>query len=168
MSFRSRPLSFLVTDLVGQVGARRGFDATVDVAVDLESARVAGPVAVLGELEGMVDGVIASGTAQFDVELRCTRCLTEWTATFETSFLQPFEDGLDEEVPPLGADGTVDLSDVVHDEVSLALPQAPTCRSDCAGLCPTCGTDLNTAPCPGHDDEPSSPFSALGRLLSEP
>jgi uncharacterized protein len=74
--------------------------------------------------------------------------------------IEPDEDRL-----PIERGGHIDLEPVVRDEVGLALPLVPLCREDCLGLCPTCGTDLNTAPCSGHADEIESPFSALRQLL---
>jgi uncharacterized protein len=59
----------------------------------------------------------------------------------------------------------IDLEPAIHDEVSLSLPAAPTCRPDCAGLCAVCGTDLNEAPCDGHGDGSDSPFAALKQLF---
>jgi uncharacterized protein len=41
----------------------------------------------------------------------------------------------------------VDLSPAVREELALAAPAYPVCREDCAGLCPTCGADLNQGPC---------------------
>jgi uncharacterized protein len=41
----------------------------------------------------------------------------------------------------------VDLEPLVHDAVLLELPQAPLCRPDCLGLCPTCGANRNLDPC---------------------
>jgi DUF177 domain-containing protein len=41
------------------------------------------------------------------------------------------------------ADDRLDLSGWARDTLALALPDKILCRSDCAGLCPTCGRDLN-------------------------
>ena len=41
----------------------------------------------------------------------------------------------------------MDLLPLARDAVLLNLPLAPVCRPDCAGLCPTCGADLNEGPC---------------------
>ncbi len=39
------------------------------------------------------------------------------------------------------------LEDVLREQVLLALPLKVTCRDDCKGLCPHCGTNLNEAQC---------------------
>lgn len=41
----------------------------------------------------------------------------------------------------------VDLGEAVRDQLLLALPMAPLCRPDCAGLCARCGADRNDGPC---------------------
>ena len=39
------------------------------------------------------------------------------------------------------------LTDVLAEQVLLAMPMKVICRSDCRGLCPHCGTNLNTDEC---------------------
>ncbi|MDP9463474.1 MAG: DUF177 domain-containing protein, partial [Actinomycetota bacterium] len=41
----------------------------------------------------------------------------------------------------------IDLVAMVRENILLDAPVAPLCRPDCAGLCPTCGIDRNTATC---------------------
>jgi uncharacterized protein len=56
-------------------------------------------------------------------------------------------------VVPVGPDEVVDLSEVVRQQLLLALPIAPRCREGCPGLCPSCGADLNAGRCTcAHDD----------------
>ena len=59
-------------------------------------------------------------------------------------------------VVPIGPDEEVDLSEVVRQQLLLALPIAPRCREGCRGLCPGCGADLNIASCgcPRADVDP--------------
>ncbi len=41
----------------------------------------------------------------------------------------------------------LDLGLWARDAIAEALPAMILCREDCAGLCPTCGADLQPAPC---------------------
>ena len=41
-------------------------------------------------------------------------------------------------------DDQIDLNELLREQFYLALPMKPLCREDCAGLCPQCGTNLNT------------------------
>jgi uncharacterized protein len=36
---------------------------------------------------------------------------------------------------------------VLIEQLQLNIPMKPLCRPDCAGLCPTCGADLNQTRC---------------------
>ena len=57
----------------------------------------------------------------------------------------------------------IDLSSVVHDEVFLELPMRPLCSESCAGLCPTCGQNLNNGPCACEPKTPEH-WSALRQI----
>jgi len=41
----------------------------------------------------------------------------------------------------------LDLSEAIQQYALLAMPAKPLCRPDCAGICPSCGQDLNKHPC---------------------
>ena len=51
-----------------------------------------------------------------------------------------------------------------RDAVALALPDKILCRDDCAGLCPTCGGDLNREPHEHAEAEGDPRWAALGEL----
>ncbi|MFA5576983.1 MAG: DUF177 domain-containing protein [Tissierellaceae bacterium] len=61
------------------------------------------------------------------------------------------------------SDGTVEViyfeNDVINieehlvNQVILSLPMKSLCKSDCRGLCPKCGVDLNTASCDCNLDD---------------
>ena len=58
----------------------------------------------------------------------------------------------------------IDLSRMVKENILLEAPIAPLCRPDCAGLCPTCGTDLNVASCDCVTVEFDPRWEALSQL----
>jgi uncharacterized protein len=65
---------------------------------------------------------------------------------------------------PYVVDDRLDLAAWSRDAVALALPDKILCRSDCAGLCATCGRNLNDEP-HGHEEERgASPWAALEAL----
>lgn len=161
------PLRIQVSDLLSRPGHSREEAAVLRLCFQVGESGVDDEVAVEVRLRSLTDGVVARGSAGTTVDLCCNRCLTTWSEPLNTSFEAVFrlhpEDADDEFTIEEG--GWIDLEPVVHDEVSLAVPALPLCRPDCAGLCQTCGTDLNTAPCGGHGEEPVSPFAALKQLF---
>ena len=50
-------------------------------------------------------------------------------------------------------DGEVELRPLLLEQIQLNVPMKPLCRADCAGLCPTCGANLNEGPCGCQKDE---------------
>lgn len=77
----------------------------------------------------------------------CRRCLLPASGTAVGEVLELFEDPFVEgETYPLVHD-EVDLEPLARETVVLELPQAPLCREDCLGLCPTCGVDRNESTC---------------------
>ena len=53
---------------------------------------------------------------------------------------------------------------MVREEVLLGVPDAPLCRPDCAGLCPTCGADRNVGPCDCDTAVRDERWAALDQL----
>jgi uncharacterized protein len=153
-----------VGDLVGQPEARRSFSGTRPVKLRLGDAVVDGPMTVSGVVKGTVDGVIAEFEVSAAADLVCVRCLTEWEAEVSARASQHFARVADEDGYAI-EDDRVDVTGPAIDELALTLPAAPVCKETCLGLCPTCGTDLNSEPCDGHGEEPDSPFAALKDLF---
>jgi len=61
-------------------------------------------------------------------------------------------------------DDRLDLAGWARDATALALPDKILCRSDCAGLCPVCGRNLNDEP-HTHDEQVVDPrWSGLAEL----
>ncbi|UCH51537.1 MAG: DUF177 domain-containing protein [Chloroflexota bacterium] len=42
---------------------------------------------------------------------------------------------------------TLDLTEAIQQYALLTMPVKPLCHPDCAGICPSCGQDLNKYPC---------------------
>ena len=85
----------------------------------------------------------------------CMRCLKPAAPRFEVDareVSQPGGEG-EELTTPYVVGNILDLQAWARDALALSLPQQLLCREACAGLCPVCGADLNTAG-PGHTHEP--------------
>lgn len=93
-------------------------------------------------------------------EAACDRCLAPVTcACDETvdlryvprSEVQTLEDERElgeKDLVYASYDGdTIDLGDVVREQIFLIVPAKLLCREDCRGLCPSCGIDLNVTQC---------------------
>ena len=55
----------------------------------------------------------------------------------------------------------IELSEVLTEQLQLAVPFQPLCKNTCKGMCFTCGTDLNHGKCACAQLTKESPFSLL-------
>ena len=160
------PFVFTVSDLLRRAGEEREerVEAVVDYGIELSRVSPDKPLVAEVMMRSISGGIMVEGTAAFDAVHRCHRCLTEWTEAVTARVGQLVTASDADSDYSLSAD-VIDLEPLIRDESTLALPLVPTCRDDCAGLCPICGADLNTGACSGHDEEPASPFAGLRDLL---
>lgn len=106
-------------------------------------------VHVAVRLESFSGGMRARGRVEAPWHGVCRRCSAPVLGHSDVSVNERFVDeraGEDEETY-LIEHGFVDLAPLAHDAILLDLPLAPLCRSDCKGLCPYCGADLNDTVC---------------------
>jgi uncharacterized protein len=155
-----------VGDLLAHPGETRSVRFSAPLTAEIENARVTGPVVLEGRLEGLTDGVYMVAGVDAPTRMICNRCLAEWDEDLRLDVRQLFAKEPDEDGYGI-EEHWIDTEGPVHDEVMLALPLAPVCGGDCKGICATCGADLNTAPCRGHEDDEPSPFAVLKDLLPD-
>ena len=110
------------------------------------------------------------------IELRCSRCLEPLERHLEIAFDDVFVDASEEptvtetEVAETELDeslvigGSVDMSEVVREQILLAMPEQVYCKDDCKGLCPKCGGNRNLTDCSCADDETDPRWAALKDL----
>jgi len=104
-------------------------------------------------MESVVEGVLVSGTVSGPVVGECSHCLDPIRDIVEVDVVELFaypdsatsETTDEDEVSRLTGD-TIDLEPLVRDGMVLALPVAPLCRQDCAGLCADCGQRWDDLP----------------------
>jgi uncharacterized protein len=98
----------------------------------------------------------------------CWRCLNEATVSVAAdvreyaAFGRPQGAAFDEDLDSEYLDGeALDVVAMTRDALVDLLPATILCRPDCAGLCPTCGTDLNAGPCDCPPPPPDSRWAGL-------
>ena len=96
----------------------------------------------------------------------CMRCLEPTDAAYEIDAREISQPGAGEELDsPYVEAGILHLAAWSRDALALNLPRAILCREDCAGLCPTCGADLNRAgPDHHHDAGPDARWAKLSEI----
>jgi len=168
-------VSHLLKSLVGTT-REYGIDPTELALDDETTARVRGGHV---RFDRTNSGVLARGRVDATVTRMCARCLDPVDEPVDVAFAEEFEPTIDvatgrplpapenELVFPIDEHHILDLGEAVRQNLLAALPIAPLCRDDCAGLCPTCGVNRNTNSCDCVTDDANHPLAGLAALLKE-
>lgn len=105
-----------------------------------QTASLRGPITLELTLE-LSDGMVnLGGSLRGRWDLACSRCLTPRPSDFSA----PLEGSFGPETD------SVDAAEEIRQALLLAVPFQSLCASQCRGLCPRCGTNLNLGECPAH------------------
>ncbi len=121
--------------------------------------KLTAPLVVRGRLQATAEGEYYwQGHIAGRVRSTCRRCLAEGDKPVEAALNLMFSANPDTADDPSvyqleEHSRQVDLRPAIREELALAAPAFPLCRDDCAGLCPTCGADLNAGPCGCGSDQ---------------
>jgi uncharacterized protein len=125
-------------------------DSDADLVVTRTSSGLVFELSLAARLEGPCFRCLESATLELPLRAR------EYHAAGPA--------GTEDLVSQYVVDDRLDLSGWARDTLALALPGKILCRVDCAGLCPTCGRDLNLEP-HKHEETAADPrWAALDEL----
>lgn len=162
-----------VADLVDRPGASRRVELAMAVPDDLDLPLVAvhPPLRLDGVVESVVEGVLVRGSLTGDVTLECARCLEPVAGVVRADVVELFQDPRQSGAEPDEAepgydirDGHIDLEALVRDALAPEAPTQPLCRLDCAGLCATCGANLNDTACSCGEEDVDPRWAVLEGL----
>ncbi len=115
------------------------------------------------------------------LSLECGRCLDPFPLPVDQNvdlFFLPHEDDRqddEDEVELAESDlvvayyrgDSLDLGEVVREQLFLSLPMKRLCQEGCRGLCPSCGINRNRGQCQCVADTTDPRFATLKKLLGE-
>ena len=110
-----------------------------------------------------------SAEAEVAYETECARCTKKFVETLQFPINETFVRDIvwnEDDDSYSYTSEQIDLRQAFYDNLYLHLPIISLCKSDCKGLCPKCGRDLNEGACDCQSDY-SGPFGALKTLLNE-
>ena len=168
-----------VKDLaVRKVHIRKSY-APGSIDYGLSEVKQSEPLEVNATAELLEGQIRVTGELQTRIEMVCARCLEpvieEVHRDFDL-FYQPLLKGTPNDEERLKDDDTeigffegegLFLADVLKEQVLLSLPMKVICQSDCRGLCPHCGANLNQEQCrcERHTSDPR--LAPLARLKQD-
>ena len=135
-----------------------------------------------GQAEGKITltrtdrGILVYSIVRMEIELTCSRCLSlcsypltlriaeEYFPTIDIVTSAPIPVPDDSGCFTIDDHHVLDLTEAIRQYTVLAVPMKPLCSENCAGLCPSCGHNLNQGECgcPPPDADPH--WAALRKL----
>ena len=143
-----------------------------------ERAKLCGPATVSGKIRQAATEVFVDGSVESCVQVDCDRCLKPIQLPVNNQFsLEYITDSdyesthtaeLTEELMSVSVfDGkTIDVDEIVKEQILLTLPTRSLCREDCKGFCPTCGADNNSRTCDCSEIEIDPRWAGLKDLMN--
>jgi len=149
--------------------------------LDFHSAefRQVEPLEVRATAELVDNQIRIYGNLYTKVELVCARCLDTVAQEISRDFdlyYRPMTSVPRDEETHLGLNDTdiaffegdgLFLADVLAEQVNLAIPMKVICTSDCRGLCPHCGANLNHDECRCEKGAADPRMAPLARLKQD-
>jgi len=126
------------------------------------------------------ENLFVTGSFTATLEKTCGRCLDPFTTIIAINLEEEFypvidintggtlsqDEGVDE-ANQIDEQHILDMQEVVRQEFILHSETSRYCRSDCEGLCPTCGQNLNDVNCDCETDRIDSRWADLLVLQNE-
>ena len=120
--------------------------------------------------------ILVRGHLEGSVQVSCSRCLTWFSHPVEADFdllLAPSPEPVGKEEEELSkadldvdfySGETVNLENILREQILLTLPLKPLCAEACRGICSRCGADLNQETCQCAAEGSYSPFAVLKKI----
>ncbi|HEY3886380.1 MAG TPA: DUF177 domain-containing protein [Vicinamibacterales bacterium] len=172
-------LSHLGRRARGDEHVDRTFEASDFHTSDEDGYRIAAPAHLVMDVQKDRDAFRVTGRVATTLELECGRCLERFQVPVNSPFELRYvsvahnagdgerEIGEDDLSTTYYKDDALDVEDLMREQFQLALPMKPLCSETCQGLCPECGTNLNTAACSCAPKWEDPRLGALKGLLGE-
>jgi len=153
------------------IKARPGTTLTLDVDTGPQNLTDLQVGFLRGEIEAIrvQGGLLVRGVVESQLGLECVRCLEPFVLPIalelEEIFRLPGASLRPDISYAVSDDGWLDLTPLLREQAWVTVPIKPLCRSDCKGLCPQCGTNLNLESCTCEDVMVDSRLASLKNLL---
>ena len=140
---------------------------SADIGLDDSRLVIGAPIEIDLVCSSLNDGVVVEGSVRATFHGECRRCLASVTGRLEVDVRELYQQTVTDPDAFAIENDQIDLKLMVRESVLLDLPDAPVCRPDCRGLCPTCGIDLNADSCSCVTESVDPRWAALDALRDQ-
>lgn len=143
-----------------------------------EDIPLASPIEAHLELMKAGQSVHVHGNLRGEIEVTCSRCLTQVKRTLDlpldVTFLPLPELGsekhelqMDEMDLDFYEGDSIDLGSLLREQVILNMDIKPLCDENCRGICQRCGKDLSTGDCLCKEEATDSRLEVLRKFMDK-
>jgi uncharacterized protein len=151
----------------------------VDFKDEMVSDTILSPVNASLKIDKVGTEVLVRGGLNTEVHLQCSRCLKDFRRTLsipvevvyhpseELERDENYEITNEELNTDFYTGEELDLFNILKEQIELNLPMKPLCNDACKGLCPLCGTNLNSGNCKCSERDTDPRFAVLKQFIKE-
>ena len=156
--------------------SKKIIDQPVDLCLEIdklydgyEYINFSKPIILKGSFSLVGDIVNLNARLTTEFAIACSRCLEEFNYPIDIEVKEQFSRNKENEDADciLIKSDKLDITDIIENNIYLALPFARLCKEECKGLCQNCGTDLNNSTCSCNDLNVDLRLAKLKDLFSE-
>jgi uncharacterized protein len=166
-------------DLENRAGSKSAFAhayAPGELELSDDRVRLDAPPEVSGTLAIRGKRILLSGRLTGQAQVDCDRCLRpvdlpvaavfslQYVTQLEFDSAPAVELEEDDLVVSIYDGESIDIDELVREQLLLAVPERTLCREDCQGLCQVCGADRNLKECGCQTTETDPRWAALKKL----
>lgn len=149
--------------------------------LDLEDewVRLLAPPSVSGRIRPEGNRLKVEGQVAAKLQLECDRCVSliefpvssrfalEYVTREDYEAIEPAVELSEKDLELSVFDGqSIDIDELVREELLLAVPTHLLCRENCKGVCPICGVDRNATDCRCEIQNGDPRWAALKELVN--
>jgi uncharacterized protein len=122
-------------------------------------------------------GILASGMFNSKSPRTCSRCLEEFEYSGDFRLEEEFLPATDlntgvsitlkDDIFKIDKYHNIDLNDAFYQYACMSVPLKLLCKNNCAGICPSCGTNLNISKCKCRNNIKDKRWANLTALRKE-
>lgn len=144
--------------------------------IPVDSAEMTGDIHAAGTVTDQAGYMHLELTASVDYRAECARCLEPVIGSYSVSLERTAaareslsEKLLEENVDEYAVieNGSLNLDELIREELLLCFPMRFFCSPDCPGLCQICGKPLRLGTCGCPEREPDPRLAVLKTLLEK-
>lgn len=154
-----------ISDIVSGKGRHKNIDYNFEMNPFEFEGDIIKPVSscsVQGDISSKDNILLLNINIKVNLEMNCSRCLDTFIYPIDIDIEERFtNDSNSEDEAIIVIDDVLDINEVVETSIISTLPIKRVCKTNCKGLCQTCGCNLNHGSCTCDKEDVDVRFEVL-------